>query len=125
MTSINESSYKNITANERILFDALQEVAIKLEDSNENPVSLSLYLWDYGIRDPEAKSKLIKATIEVILSAKDSMKLTLADFHSQFSKVIDGLSDVEEERQFIIYTVTWIGLNIFPSAYPVANNLDE
>lgn len=125
MVGVIMNRYDTLTDNERILFDALQEISIKLHDSNDNPVSLSLYLWNLGIDDPEAKDKLFRATIKLVLATADPMELTVSDFQTEFSEISAVFSKIDNDTVWINYIVSWIGLNLFPAAYPVAQNLSE
>lgn len=107
----------------KMLHESLSEIAILLQDSNENPVSLSLYLLDMGVTDSTVKDKLIRKTVEIIDSSDDPMKLTAEPFQKEFHKICDVLSDDPEDVAETEYILTWIGKNLIPRVYPVAMNI--
>lgn len=107
-----------------MLHEAVSEMAILLQDTQENPVSLSLYLLDMGVKDSSVKDKLIRKVAEmVILSDEDPMKLTAMDFQKEFHQITPFIPDDPEEPAPTVYILTWIGLHLMPKVYPVAMNI--
>lgn len=108
-----------------MLHEAVSEIAILLQDSQENPVSLSLYLLDMGVKDSSVKDKLIKKVTEmVILSDKDPMELTAMDFQKEFHQITHLIPDDPDEPAPTVYILKWIGLHLMPRVYPVAINIE-
>lgn len=116
--------YKLITDNNRdeiikMLMEGLDDVLVALHDSSENPISLSLYLLGIGITDASVETKLIQKTSEIVMRAKDPMKLTTTDFQKEFHKISPTITSPAT----VLYIVKWIGLKI-PFIYPVAMNIE-
>lgn len=107
----------------KMLHEAVHEMAMLLQDSNENPVSLSLYLLDLGITDSKVKDKLIKKTFELVHNAQDPMALTAHDFQKEFHKISNLITDDPDATGATHYIVLWIGMHLIPRVYPVAMNL--
>ncbi|MBP2058140.1 hypothetical protein J2Z60_001317 [Lactobacillus colini] len=81
--------YKIITNDNRdevikMLMEGLDDVLVALNDSTDNPISLSLYLLGIGIADSSVETKLLQKASEIVLNAKDPMKLTVSDFKKEF-----------------------------------------
>ncbi|MBS9337094.1 hypothetical protein [Fructobacillus parabroussonetiae] len=118
----NEKRYTELTENERIIFNSIEEITNHLNDDIDNPVSLSFYLWKMGIDDPQAKEKIIQSTLKLILNSKDPLSLTKQDFTNEF-KTISEL--FETGNSYIItYVLKWIGLNVSPIAYTISQNIE-
>ncbi|CAK8054756.1 hypothetical protein [Eupransor demetentiae] len=119
----NKIDDQNMNKYDEVLFQSLQEMTEKLNDSSENPVSLSLHLWQMGIRDAEAKDKLMHETTKLVFSGRDPLTLTYMDFHRAFAKLYPNtFNDPKKDGGDIRYILTWIG-RIMPRVYPVAKNI--
>ncbi|MDF7627588.1 hypothetical protein PUF88_06675 [Lactobacillaceae bacterium L1_55_11] len=121
--TINANRYKNLTAYEKILFNSVDETAIKLGDSKRNPISISLFLWKLGIDNPKAKDKIIHATLQIVMNADDKMSLTALDFARKFAQLYDVFTGTEKDTDAVIYILTWMGLNGFIHVYAVSQNI--
>ncbi|GAO99304.1 hypothetical protein [Fructobacillus ficulneus] len=117
-----EKRYFELTDNEKILLNSIEEIANHLKDDIDNPVSLSLYLWKMGIDDPQAKDKLVQSTLKLIINSDNPLTLTKQDFADEF-KIISELFETDNTN-IIIYVLTWIGLNISPIAYAISQNIE-
>ncbi|MDF7627587.1 hypothetical protein PUF88_06670 [Lactobacillaceae bacterium L1_55_11] len=115
--------YYKMTDNEQILFNSLSEIALKLNDDNRNPVSLSLFLWEMGFDDPDAKDKLFKAAMAVVLNSDNPLELRRQDFYREFAKVSDEFTDPDKDKILIQYILRWFGLNYTPILYTLADNM--
>ncbi|GAP03378.1 hypothetical protein FPFC_061010 [Fructobacillus pseudoficulneus] len=117
-----EKRYFELTDNEKIVLNSIEEITNYLKDDTDNPVSLSFYLWKMGIDDPQAKEKLIQATFKLIINSKNPLNLTKEDFSYEFQKISELFET--NNTNIIIYVLTWIGLNISPVAYAIAQNIE-
>lgn len=111
---------KTLANKVEMLAEALKEIDVfSLHDDIDNPVSLSMELYNLGIHDPEVKTKLIRKTVEIIDAAKDIKKLTLTDFVKEY-KQINSFLDSKSEAAYIL---NWIGKYQVPDVYPIAQAL--
>lgn len=120
---INSKQYAQLTDNEIILFNAIEEITNHLKDDQDNPVSLSLYLWKMGIQDPLAKDKIIQSTFKLIVESDNPLELTEQDFSKEYSQISDLFLESKTSKNMIIYILTWIGLNVSPIAYAISKNI--
>lgn len=107
----------------KMLFEAQQDIALKLNDSVDNPISLSLFLLEFGITDASVEGKLLHKTTQMILETEDPMKLTAVDFQKEFHKIAPQIQVDPEATGVVCYILKWIGLRI-PFVYPVAMNIE-
>ncbi|RVU71587.1 MULTISPECIES: hypothetical protein [Lactobacillus] len=103
----------------QMLAEALREVMLYLHDENNNPVSLSMELYNLGIRDEKVKDKLLLKTIEVYNHTENPENLTLADFTKEFKKIHPFLNF----DPITAYILNWIGRWQAPKIYPLAQDL--
>ncbi len=116
---INDSNRDDII---QMLFEAQSEIAFKLNDSEDNPVSLSLFLLELGVTDSTVETKLLQMTTKMVLAAEDPMKLTVIDFQKEFHKISPQIKVDPESPAVVRYILKWVGLRI-PFVYPVAMNI--
>ncbi|MCT3403361.1 hypothetical protein [Lactobacillus helveticus] len=113
---ITKENNSNVT---KMLYEVLHEMALSRADSIEHPVSLSLFLLEMGVDDPNVEDRLIKKSVEIFFSVEDPTELTTKDFQKEFQRISPLVSDSGSVR----YILRWIGLYDFPKIYPVAINL--